>query len=127
MLRAIRQNKQPVLGKAGFSILEVIISAVIFVIAVAGVLSSVSMLRPKGGASSKKLEATYTGKSIIDQLRSEVDAGTWDTGNLQVGVDYTRTVGSHTVNYYLVDVPSGCTSGVDCAARQMFMNIYYTE
>jgi len=107
------------------SITEVIVTSVIFVIAAAGILSSVSMLRPQRQGSPRKLEAVYYGKGVIDELRTSVDAATWNTGPLRTGVDFIRANGNFTANYSLTDVPNGCTLGVDCVARKMIMVVDY--
>ncbi len=104
---------------------EVIVTSIIFIVASAGILTAISTFQPgSGGNASKRLEAVYAGKRVIDELRSQVDASTWNTGNLSVGVHSTIASG-YTVNYLLADVPSGCT--VDCIARKMTMNIYYDD
>ena len=70
MLRNLKKERME-----GFaSIVEVAVTAVIFILATAGILSTVSMLKPHGRESTKKIEAAYIGKGIIDQLRKEVHA-----------------------------------------------------
>jgi len=84
---------------------EVIVTAVIFVLATAGILSTVSMIKPQGTESSKKIEAAYVGKGVIDQLRKEVDASTWNTGALKVGGPYNwgGPTGDYTVSYTVTE------------------------
>jgi len=117
-----------ILKQEGFaSIIEVIISSIIFIIAAAGILTAVSTFQSQaGGNTSKRLEAVYAGKQVIDELRSEVDAETWDSGNLTTGLHSTTVLG-YDVNYYLTDVPSGCAAWGGCIARKMTMNIYYDD
>jgi Tfp pilus assembly protein PilV len=91
------------LTKKGFaSIVEVIITSVIFVIAAAAVLSTTSQFRPQGQESSQKMEAAYIGKGIIDDFRQQVSAEDWNTGNLAVG---TRGLvnGDYTINYTITE------------------------
>jgi len=55
MLKVLKQN--------GFaSIVEVIVTAVVFTVAAFGILTTVSMLRPQGMESYRKLEAAYHAK-----------------------------------------------------------------
>src|SRR3990172_3710705 len=69
-----------ILNNNGFgSLIEVIITSVIFVIATFGIISTVSMLKPKESDSSKKLEAAYVAKGVLDELRGSVDAASWNT------------------------------------------------
>lgn len=96
-----------VLRKSGFaSIVEVIVTAIIFSLAAFGVLTSISMLQPHSGESSARLEAAYAGKKVIDDLRSHVMASTWDLSNslLAVGVNQWQEVGDYNVIYWAEDV-----------------------
>lgn len=68
----------------GFTIIEVIISAMIFTIAVAGVLATVSSLSKPAADTADEVTAAFMGKRILDQLRREVDASStagWDTSS----------------------------------------------
>ena len=100
MLRSLKKE-----GKEGFaSITEVVVTAVIFILATAGILSTVSMLRPLRWQSSKKIEAAYVGKGIMDDLRKEVHATTTAGEelfgpNLALGVHNPPAIGDYTVTY----------------------------
>ena len=101
MLRSLRKKK-----REGFaSIVEVVVTSVIFVLATAGILSTVSMLKPHGRESSKKIEAAYIGKGIMDNLRKEVHAttGALFTGNLAVGTYNLAAIGNYTVGYVVTE------------------------
>jgi len=119
MLKVLRQQ-------AFASIIEVIVTAVIFLIAAVGIMTTLSMLRPHGMESYKKLEAVYIAKNFIDTLRGEVQANSWidNTGNLATGVLHSEVVGGYTINWILVE-PPGFPAGM--APRQMFMNIQYPD
>ncbi|MCA9408552.1 MAG: hypothetical protein KC733_07675, partial [Candidatus Omnitrophica bacterium] len=110
------------------SILEVIITSIIFLIAAYGVLNTISMLRPNSAESARKLEAAYIGKQIIEDLRNNIDASIWVSGsNLDVGI-YNQTVAgtytTYTVNYVISEVP-GYPAGE--GPRQLIMNITYPD
>lgn len=96
------------LKQGGFaSIMEVIVSSIIFIIAAFGIFSSISMIRPHGAESSKKLEAAYIGREVIDDIRGQVDARTWDQPSslLATGVNRAETIGDFNVTWRLEDVP----------------------
>ncbi|OGX37482.1 MAG: hypothetical protein A3C36_06325 [Omnitrophica WOR_2 bacterium RIFCSPHIGHO2_02_FULL_52_10] len=96
------------LQKKGFaSITEVIVASIIFVLAAAGILSTLSMLRPQGSGSTQKIEAAYLGKGIMDDLRKDVDAATWNNPNsrLAAGVHNLGQSNGYTVSYTVTQLP----------------------
>ncbi len=110
------------LQKEGFaSIVEVIVTAVIFVIASFGIFATISNMRMHGAESTVKLEATYVGKGIIDQLMRELTANVWHspTSNLAVGT-YNRMEGNYMINYVISDV-----SGLNL--RKLVMNVTFPD
>lgn len=118
-----------VYDKKGFaSILEVIVTSIIFLIAGYSVLNTISMLRPNSAESARKLEAAYIGKQIMEDLRKGVDAEFWSSGgNLDVGVYNTTISGTYTtytVNYEIIEVP-GYPAGE--GPRQLIMNITFPD
>lgn len=78
MLKKLKNN----LGLA--SIVEVTVTAIIFMVAAAGIFSSISSLRPEGKGSADKLEAAYQGRQFLDEMRQNLSSTTW-TGQLAVG------------------------------------------
>lgn len=91
------------LSNNGFaSIVEVIVTSIIFVIAAAGIMSTLSILKPQETVSTEKMEAAYIGKAIIDDLRQQVDANTWygGGGGLDVG-SYSLTNGIYSIDYQI--------------------------
>ena len=83
---------------------EIIVTAIIFVTAAVGILATTSTLRPQGRESVRRLEAAYLAKKIIEEQRSLVDAATWDSGALIPGT-YTNTIDGYTVDWTITDVP----------------------
>jgi Tfp pilus assembly protein PilV len=83
------------------SMVEVIVTSVIFILAAAGILSSVAMLRPHGEVSSEKVEAAYIAKGLLDDLHEEIDATTWyaNTGGLSLGAHPMPSIGAYTITY----------------------------
>lgn len=97
---------QKIFNKNGMaSMLEVVITTVIFTISAFGIFSTISMLQPQSAGSSQRLEAAYAGKAVLDQLREEVDASTWSTGGLTPGAyGPTTTPDGYTISYTVSDV-----------------------
>ena len=110
------------LKNKGFaSIVEVIVTSIVFVVATAGIISTISMLRPHTSESSKKIEAAYIAKWALHDLRRQVDALTWgDAGsNLAVGVHNLADVGEYSISYIVTEpVPN---------LRRLVMNITWPE
>ena len=117
MLRNLKKER-----REGFaSIVEVAVTAVIFILATAGILSTVSMLKPHGRESTKKIEAAYIGKGIIDQLRKEVHAtpGSLFGSNLSIGTHTLTPIGDYNVTYVITAPTSDL--------RQLTMNITWPD
>ena len=101
MLRCLQKN--------GFaSITEIIVTSVIFVLAAAGIMSTLAMLRPQGGGSRQKIVAAYLGKGILDDLRQDVDAATWNNPNsrLAPGTHNLGQINGYTVSYTITQLPA---------------------
>jgi len=109
------------LKNKGFaSLVEVIVTAIVFIIAASGILATTTMFRPQGQASSQKMEAAYIGKGLIDDLRQKVSAEDWwdPNGNLAVGT-YTTTIGGYDVTYIITEpIPD---------VRHLTMNISWPD
>ena len=65
------------MGK-GFTIVEVLVAAVIFGIAALGVYMAIAGIQKPVAKSNRSLVAAYFGQRVLDNLRSEVDARKWD-------------------------------------------------
>lgn len=83
------------------SMAEVLVTAVIFVLAAVGIFATISMLRPHGMESKERLEAAYIGKSVIEELRGYVDARVWDNADspLAPGTTHTEDIGNYVVSW----------------------------
>ncbi|NJN78757.1 MAG: prepilin-type N-terminal cleavage/methylation domain-containing protein [Saprospiraceae bacterium] len=90
--------------KSGFTIIEVTIASVIFAIAAAGILATITAMRRPAEVSQERVTAAYLGKTLMEELRSEVNASTWDpsrsnASNLRLGNHRVqRTVDGVTYN-----------------------------
>ncbi|MGE0267227.1 MAG: hypothetical protein AB7S78_02045 [Candidatus Omnitrophota bacterium] len=99
------------------SMVEVIVTAAIFSMAFLGVYMSMTTMHAKGTVSTEKLKAAYAAKGLLDDLRQQVRADTWNTGNLVPGT-YNTTVNGYAVSYTVSDV-----SGL--GLRQVDLSITY--
>ena len=110
--------------QAGFaSLMEVIVTAIIFFIAATGIFTTISMLRPHGVDSAKRLKAVYAGKQILDELRGKVSALTWNnaSGDLYPG-NYNSTVTNDNISYNIdYEIKNASLSDI----REVTMNIEY--
>lgn len=103
MLRSLSKHS----NKGFASIVEVVVTSIIFVLATAGIISTVSMLRPHGQESSKKIEAAYLGKAVLENLRKDVVAdgvdgfgqGLYDGLHYHVNLPVSSDPGNYSVSY----------------------------
>ena len=65
----------------GFTLVEVVVSSVILLIAIAGVLASASALRRPAVGSDKRSIAALYGKQILDDLRTQIEPAVWNELN----------------------------------------------
>ncbi len=103
-------------------------TAVIFMLAAFGIMSTVSMLRPHNLEVSREIEASYHAKNMMDYLRGQVDAVAWEanTGPLKHGVTHSNTIGDYTINWTLEEVnPMDYPAGL--APRKLSMNVYFPD
>ena len=71
MLKNIKKNPN------AYSLVEVVVSTVIFMIVAVGTFSVFSMTRQMSVASDKEIEAAQQGRELLEELRAQVDARTW--------------------------------------------------
>lgn len=93
-------------GNQGFaSIIEVVMTSIVFIVASAGILSAVSMLQPLSAESSQKIEAAYLAKGLMDEFRKDVLAtpGSYWEADLDPGVHNLGAIGDYTVSYEVFD------------------------
>jgi type II secretory pathway pseudopilin PulG len=89
-LRDIKRQNE----KAGFTITEVVVSALIFTIATAGILATATAMRKPAVVSSEEVTAAFLAKKILDDLRAQLDSVTWTRnqatgGPFEMGKTYT--------------------------------------
>lgn len=90
--------------------MESTIAAIIFAVAAAGIFATVAVMRKPAAESEDRVNAAYFAKEILEDLRSNVDARNWDTGDLSTTPTPTHTVpaqGKYTAQYTVTTMPSG--------------------
>lgn len=112
----LKINKQDGFG----SFIEVVITAIIFVVAAFGIYTSISMFRPQAKETETRLYVAYVAKTLLTDLLTNVDANSWYDTNGLLTPDILRSdiFGTYTVNYFLEDVPGE-------PVRKLTMNISY--
>src|SRR5690349_10185793 len=80
--------------KAGFTITDVVVVALIFTIATAGILATATTMRQPAADSSEDVTAAFLAKKILDDLRSQLDSVSWSQtqaagGFFEIGKTYT--------------------------------------
>lgn len=99
------------LNYKAFSLVEVIVASLVFALAVGGFFSALSTLqRPSTGLNDEEsVKAAEFGKKVLEDLRKEVHAGTWNSGNLGIG-SYRVTDGKYVAVYTVSNVNASATS-----------------
>lgn len=74
-------------NQSGFTLTELVVSAMIFSLSVAGLLATVSSLNRPSADSFEDVQAAYLGQEVLEDLKKEIDASVWDetTSNLAIG------------------------------------------
>lgn len=108
----------------GFTIVEVIVATLVFALAAAGIFATVSALNRPAGESMEEVTAAFLGKRILEDLRRDVDAEDWNSGELVNGTTYAMnavTIGgiTYTPVYTVENDPNGTS------ARKVTLNIIW--
>ena len=72
----------PCRRKKTFSLIELLVSAVILVTVLAGVLVTFMSVRQSVGRSIRRLTAVNIGRRVLDDLYAQVNASNWNSGPL---------------------------------------------
>lgn len=89
---------------SAFTLLEVLLAAIIFVITISGVFETLSVMRTPVVNQESSLEATVFGKQVLEALRSKVDASSnayfYQCSNAGANPcpDFGLSIGQHSVN-----------------------------
>ncbi len=119
ILRLLRKNNK----LKAFTMTEVVIATLIFSLAMAGVFASISNLRQPAIESTQEVTAAFIGKRILENLRKDVSAATWNSENLAIGTYgpiEAATVGNQTYYYNYIVAADPATN-----ARQVTLDVYW--
>lgn len=77
-------NSKP---EKGFTLIEVIVASIIFIMTAAGLLATISAISRPAAISERELTAATIARGVIERLRKDIDAESWSdsTGNLSIG------------------------------------------
>jgi Tfp pilus assembly protein PilV len=111
-----------ILSRRSFSMVEVIVAAVLFATASAGIFATISYTNHSSGSSGSdaRVKAAFLAKMVLDQLNKEVNSSTWSSGLLSVG-DHTWPAVAGFTGYtatYKVTEPDG-----PGGARKVVVNV----
>jgi len=101
------------LNNTAFSLLEILLSAVIFVIAVGGIFATLNAVRTPVSGKEYSLSAVVFGKQVFEALRTNVNnssgANFYTDANCSGGIctDFSLAVGNHYVTTSAPLWPSG--------------------
>ncbi|HSA31039.1 MAG TPA: prepilin-type N-terminal cleavage/methylation domain-containing protein [Candidatus Omnitrophota bacterium] len=82
------------LGRNGFSMVEVIVATLIFAMATAGILATLSALSRPAAESTREVQAAFIAQDIIESLRGQITTEAWvdPAGNFVNGGSYSKTI-----------------------------------
>ena len=128
--------------KFGYSMVEVLVSSMIFMITMTGVISTFSAIRKPSAKTEHQTAAAYLGKRILDELRTQVtqknwpddgsaydNAGPLDPSSPPVSASYQINKTNYKTQYVVSYYPAGCGSGPDpsTCARRVDLSILWDE
>jgi len=91
------------LNKSAFSLLEVLLASIIFIVSVGGVFLTLNAIRRPVANKESALTAAIFGKQVLEALRSGVNAGSYYSACVTVNPvdgscgDFTLSLGTHEV------------------------------
>lgn len=65
----------------GFTMVEIVVSILIFALSIAGLLSAISSLNRPAVESFEEVQAAYIGKQLFEEFKQGIDASTWNQPN----------------------------------------------
>ncbi len=112
--------------KSGFSLVEIVIAAMIFLFATAGLLASFTQNRTTSKGSERRVQAAYVGREVLESLRSKVDQRDWAATNslLAPGSVHVYQSGEFTATYTVEGIEVG---GIENAIRKVTLNVAWPD
>jgi len=100
-------------GRQGFTMVEVVVAAVIFALAAAGIFATISAMQQPAVESEEEIKAAFMAKRVLDEFRNNVDASLWSdpmwdpAGNPHTLGDVIIDGITYTPTYDVTDMPDG--------------------
>ncbi|MFP4473759.1 MAG: prepilin-type N-terminal cleavage/methylation domain-containing protein [Candidatus Omnitrophota bacterium] len=91
-------KKWNMLKNGGFSLTELIVASLVFAMAAAGLIATVSSMTTPSVEVSEDVQAAFLAREQLDALRSSVDADSWDAA----GNPLVTSVGNYDLGYKMV-------------------------
>lgn len=115
--------------RRGFSITEVVVAAIIFSLAAAGMYATIVSFNKPAATFSEASQAAFIGKQVLESLRPSINQESWDSVNslvnpLSLGTHNWTAVTVDGISYngnYLVE------SDTTTSGRKVTLNIYWTD
>ena len=105
------------LNRSAFTLLEVLLASIIFVITIAGVFTTLNTMRTPVADKENSLQAAIFGRQVLEALRSQVDSSSsanyYSCSNGIAGTtvspcpDFALSLGVHQVNYVTLSNTAG--------------------
>jgi len=85
----------------GFTMVEIVVAAMVFALSIAGLLAAVSSLNRPAVESFEEVQAAYVAKQVLEDLKLHIDARTWneETSKLKPGETFTETITRHGIDF----------------------------
>jgi type II secretory pathway pseudopilin PulG len=111
LLRRFAALKSASRNDMAFSLLEVLLASIIFIISIGGIFVTLNAVRKPVADKETALAAAVFGKQVLEAIRSSVNAGSYyspdatclGSGNNITCTDFTLALGTHNVS----SLPSG--------------------
>jgi Tfp pilus assembly protein PilV len=84
-------QKIPPENKTAFTMVEVIVSTLIFMLLAGGMFATISALSRPAGTSTREMTAALVARGLLENLRMNIDATTWNAAGT------TFAVGNHSL------------------------------
>jgi len=109
--------------RKALTLVEILVSAVLFASVVAGFLSVIVSTKRLNARSTHRMQAVYAARQILESLYEDVREDQWDANGLTLGngTTVTKMVDGiiYTINYVVSDAPG--------EVRQVDVNVTWQE
>jgi len=115
-------HKQP---QTAFTLVEVIVATLIFMLVASGLFATISALSRPSGTSTREMTAALVAKGLLENLRMNIDAATWDSGAFTLGEHTLPDITINGVDYEPTYVVSADPDGSE--GRTLSLTVEWEE